>query len=226
MGQDQVRADGAAAGDGHACAGPRKVEGILDDEVARSLSAGDQILYSGVLYTARDAAHKRLADLLARGEDLPFPPKDAIIYYVGPAPARPGELIGPAGPTSSYRMDPYTPQLLDAGVRGLIGKGMRTQPVIDALVRDHAVYFAAVGGAAALIAKSVVDCQVIAYEDLGTEAIRRLVVVDMPLTVAIDTRGANVYEQGPAAFRAARAAALQEARDGADAFDEREGVRP
>ncbi|MDY2624939.1 MAG: Fe-S-containing hydro-lyase [Coriobacteriales bacterium] len=189
----------------------RTIEGVLTPELAASLSAGDQVLYSGVIYTARDAAHKRLVELLEKGEPLPFDPANAIIYYAGPAPAKPGQVIGSVGPTSSYRMDPYTPQLLEAGVRGLIGKGRRDQSVVDALVRTGGVYFAAIGGLGALIAKCVADSVTVAYEDLGTEAIRRMVVVDMPLTVVIDSRGNNLYEQGPAAYRASLAAAAAEA---------------
>ena len=188
----------------------RTIEGVLTPELAASLSAGDQVLYSGVIYTARDAAHKRLVELLEKGEPLPFDPANAIIYYAGPAPAKPGQVIGSVGPTSSYRMDPYTPQLLEAGVRGLIGKGRRDQSVVDALVRTGGVYFAAIGGLGALIAKCVADSVTVAYEDLGTEAIRRMVVVDMPLTVVIDSRGNNLYEQGPAAYRASLAAAAAE----------------
>ena len=189
----------------------RTIEGVLTPELAASLSAGDQVLYSGVIYTARDAAHKRLVELLEKGEPLPFDPANAIIYYAGPAPAKPGQVIGSVGPPSSYRMDPYTPQLLEAGVRGLIGKGRRDQSVVDALVRTGGVYFAAIGGLGALIAKCVADSVTVAYEDLGTEAIRRMVVVDMPLTVVIDSRGNNLYEQGPAAYRASLAAAAAEA---------------
>ena len=184
--------------------GVRRIEGILTPEIIDSLSAGDTVLYSGVVYTARDAAHARLVELLDKGEPLPFPIDGAVVYYAGPAPAKPGSPIGPVGPTSSYRMDPYTPQLLDAGMRAIIGKGRRSPEVIDALVRNHAVYFAAVGGAAALMAKCVSEAAEVCYEDLGTEAVRRLVVVDFPLTVAIDCRGGNVYEQGPEAYRAFR----------------------
>jgi len=178
----------------------RTIEGTLTTEIAASLNAGDSVLYTGTVYTARDAAHKRLVELLERGEDLPFDPEDAIIYYAGPAPAKPGAPIGSVGPTSSYRMDPYTPQLLDAGVRGIIGKGVRGPEVVDALKRDGCVYFAAIGGAAACMAKSVTASELVAYEDLGTEAIRKLTVERMPLTVAIDSQGNNIYETGPQAY--------------------------
>lgn len=181
---------------------PLRIEGVLTAEQIDSLNAGDQVLYTGTVLTARDAAHKRLIELVDAGEDLPITIEGAIIYYAGPAPAKPGNPIGPVGPTSSYRMDPYAPKLLDRGLRAMIGKGARNQEVIDAIVRNHAVYFAAIGGAAALIAKSVKSAEVIAYEDLGTEAIRELEVVDMPLTVAIDCRGGNVYEDGPTNYLA------------------------
>lgn len=180
----------------------RRISGVIDAETARSLSAGDQVLYSGKVYTARDAAHARLVALLDAGKPLPFDICDAIIYYAGPAPAKPGQVIGSVGPTSSYRMDPYAPRLLDLGQRAMIGKGARSQEVIDAVRRNDAVYFAAVGGAAALIAKSVKEVEPVCYEDLGTEAIRLLTVEDMPLTVAIDCHGGNIYESGPAAYLA------------------------
>ena len=178
----------------------RKISGTIDAETARSLHAGDQVLYTGWVYTARDAAHARLVELLDDGEPLPFDIEDAIIYYAGPAPAKPGQPIGSVGPTTAYRMDPYAPRLLDAGLRAMIGKGMRNDAVVSAVERNDAVYFAAVGGAAALIAKSVIDAQLVCYEDLGTEAIRLLTVEDMPLTVAIDCHGGNIYEAGPAAY--------------------------
>lgn len=180
----------------------RRIEGALTVEIAESLHAGEQVLYTGTVLTARDAAHKRLIDLLDAGEKLPVQIDGTIIYYAGPAPAKPGNPIGPVGPTSSYRMDPYAPRLLDTGLRAMIGKGARSQEVIDAVIRNKAVYFAAIGGAAALIAKSVKSAEVVAYEDLGTEAIRKLEVVDMPLTVAIDCHGANIYEDGPAQYLA------------------------
>ncbi len=181
---------------------PLHIEGLLTAEQLESLAAGDQVLYTGTVLTARDAAHKRLVELIDAGKKLPIDIEGAIIYYAGPAPAKPGYAIGPVGPTSSYRMDPYAPKLLDRGLRAMIGKGARSQEVVDAIVRNHATYFAAIGGAAALIAKSVKSAEIIAYEDLGTEAIRKLEVVDMPLTVAIDCRGGNVYEDGPAQYLA------------------------
>lgn len=181
---------------------PLSFEGILTAEMIDSLHAGDQVLYTGTVLTARDAAHKRLIELIDTGKELPIDIEGAIIYYAGPAPAKPGHPIGPVGPTSSYRMDPYAPKLLDRGMCAMIGKGARSQEVIEALIRNHAVYFAAIGGAAALIAKSVKSAEVVAYEDLGTEAIRKLEVIDMPLTVAIDCHGGNIYEEGPARYLA------------------------
>lgn len=180
----------------------RRISGDITREVAQSLHAGDQVLYSGIVLTARDAAHKRLVEALDAGEQPPIDIDGAIIYYAGPAPAKPDYAIGPVGPTSSYRMDPYAPRLLDLGQRAMIGKGARSQEVIDAVIRNEAVYFAAIGGAAALIAQSVKSADVVAYDDLGTEAIRRLEVVDMPLTVAIDCHGGNIYETGPAEYLA------------------------
>lgn len=182
----------------------RRISGDITREVAQSLHAGDQVLYSGIVLTARDAAHKRLVEALDAGEQPPIDIDGAIIYYAGPAPAKPGYAIGPVGPTSSYRMDPYAPRLLDLGQRAMIGKGARSQEVIDAVIRNEAVYFAAIGGAAALIAQSVKSADVVAYDDLGTEAIRRLEVVDMPLTVAIDCHGGNIYETGPAEYLASK----------------------
>ncbi len=182
----------------------RHISGDITREVACSLHAGDQVLYSGIVYTARDAAHKRLVEALDAGEDTPIDIDGTIIYYAGPAPAKPGYPIGPVGPTSSYRMDPYAPRLLDLGQRAMIGKGARSQEVIDAVGRNEAIYFAAIGGAAALIAQSVKSADVVAYDDLGTEAIRRLEVADMPITVAIDCHGGNIYETGPAEYLASR----------------------
>lgn len=180
----------------------KRISGTIDAETARSLRAGDQVLYTGKVYTARDAAHARLIELMDRGEDMPFDIRDAIIYYAGPAPAKPGMVMGSVGPTTAYRMDPYAPRLLDAGQRAMIGKGARGQAVIDAMKRNDAVYFAAVGGIAALMAQSVKDVQLVCYEDLGTEAIRLLTVEDMPLTVAIDCQGNSIYDLGPAAYLA------------------------
>lgn len=158
------------------------------------LKAGDQIFLSGVIYTGRDAAHKRLCELLDAGKELPVDLNGQVIYFVGPSPAKPGKVIGSAGPTTSYRMDAYSPQVIkEAGLRGMIGKGGRGQEVVDAMCRYGCVYFAATGGAAALISKSIVSCEVVCYEDLGPEAIHRLEVKDMPLIVAIDAHGNNLY---------------------------------
>ena len=173
-----------------------KLSTPLTEEKAKSLKAGDTILLSGVIYTARDAAHKRLIELLNNNEELPLSIKDEIIYYVGPTPARPGEIIGSAGPTTSYRMDPYAHKLLDLGLRGMIGKGSRNEEVVNAIKRNSGIYFGAIGGAGALIARSIISSEVIAYEDLGAEAIRRLEVKDMPLVVIIDSKGNNLYEIG------------------------------
>ena len=167
----------------------------LTDNDIKDLKAGDSVLLSGTLITGRDAAHKRLYELLQNGEELPVKIEGEVIYYVGPAPAKPGYAVGPAGPTSSYRMDKYTPALLDLGLKGMIGKGARSKEVIDAIVRNKAVYFAAIGGAAALIAKSIKKEELLCYEDLGTEAVRRYMVEDFPCIVAIDSLGKNVYER-------------------------------
>lgn len=168
----------------------------LTEEKVKNLKAGDTVLLSGTMYTARDAAHKRLIELLDNGKGLPINIKDETIYYVGPSPAKPGQVIGSAGPTTSYRMDPYAPRLLDLGLKGMIGKGKRNDEVIDAIKRNKAIYFGAIGGAAALIAKSIVESEIIAYEDLGAEAIRKIKVKDMPLVVIIDSEGTNLYEVG------------------------------
>lgn len=178
----------------------KRITAPLTREVARELRAGDSILLSGVIYTARDAAHKRLCQLVKQGRDLPLALKDAVIYFVGPTPARPGQVIGSAGPTTSYRMDAYSPVLIALGLTGMIGKGKRDQNVIDAMKAYGAVYFGAIGGCGALLAKCIKRSQVIAYEDLGAEAIRRLEVEDMPLTVVIDSQGNNLYENGPKAY--------------------------
>lgn len=173
-----------------------KLHTPLTADKVKGLKAGDSILLSGVIYSARDAAHKRLIDLLNEGKNLPLNIEDEIIYYVGPSPAKPGNVIGSAGPTTSYRMDAYAPKLMDLGLKGMIGKGARNKEVIDAIIRNNAVYFGAIGGAAALIAKSIVKSEIIAYEDLGAEAIRRMEVKDMPLVVIIDSEGNNLYEIG------------------------------
>lgn len=172
----------------------------LTEEKVRGLKAGDSVLLSGVIYTARDAAHKRLVDLLEKGKSLPIDVKDSVIYYVGPSPAKPGMPIGSAGPTTSYRMDAYTPQLLDQGLKGMIGKGKRSEEVIESMKKNGAVYFAAIGGAAALMAKCVKKAEIITYEDLGAEALRRLEVEDLPIVVVIDCEGNNLYEIGKEAY--------------------------
>ena len=166
----------------------------LDDKTVSSLRAGDYVWLTGTIYTARDAAHRRMYEALHRGEELPVDVKNNVIYYMGPSPARDGMPIGSAGPTTSGRMDKYTPLLLDLGLRGMIGKGRRNQEVKDAIMRNGAVYFAAVGGAGALLAKAIVSAQVIAYDDLGTEAIRRLEVKNFPAIVVIDCMGTDLYE--------------------------------
>lgn len=168
----------------------------LSDSNIKDLKAGETVLLSGTMLTGRDAAHKRLYELVEKGEKLPIDIKGELIYYVGPAPAKPGFAVGPAGPTSSYRMDKYAPTLLDLGLKGMIGKGARNQDVVDAIVRNGCVYFACVGGAAALIAKSIKKEEILCYEDLGTEAIRRYTVEDFPCIVAIDSYGNNAYTEG------------------------------
>ncbi|MGI6158134.1 MAG: Fe-S-containing hydro-lyase [Saccharofermentanales bacterium] len=169
---------------------------------ARRLKSGQRVLLSGTIYTLRDAGHKRLIELLERGETPPFPIENAVMYYVGPTPATGGRPIGSAGPTTSYRMDPYTPPLIERGLRGMIGKGYRDAAVVEAMKTYGAVYFAATGGAGALISRAIVDAEVICWEDLGTEALRRLEVKDFPVTVIIDTEGRDLYQDGPAAWRA------------------------
>jgi len=168
----------------------------LSDEDVSKLKAGDIVYLNGVLYTARDAAHKRLVDLINEGKELPFDLKGAVIYYVGPTPPKPGEVIGSAGPTTSYRMDPYAPTLIEHGLKGMIGKGKRNQAVRDACAKYKAVYFGAVGGAAALIAKAIKKAEVIAYPELGPEAIRRLEVENFPVVVVNDVYGNDLYEEG------------------------------
>ena len=168
----------------------------LSCEDIEELKIGDKVLLNGIIYTARDAAHKRLVETLKRGEKLPFNPEGQVIYYVGPAPARPGKVIGPAGPTTSSRMDPYAIYLMEAGIRGMIGKGLRGQKVKDAIKKYKAVYFAATGGVAALLSQYIKKAEVIAYEDLGAEAIRKLEVEDFPLLVVNDTKGGDLYQEG------------------------------
>lgn len=166
----------------------------ISEEDAGRLRAGDYVYLTGVVYSARDAAHKRMKEALDQGKDLPIELKNNVIYYMGPSPAREGRPIGSAGPTTASRMDKYTPHLLDLGLKGMIGKGKRTQEVKEAMIRNGAVYFAAVGGAGALLSKCIVNSQVIAYEDLGTEAIRRLEIKDFPVIVVMDSQGNNLYE--------------------------------
>lgn len=168
----------------------------LTEEKIKELKAGDSVLLTGTIYTARDAAHKRFIELLKDGKKLPFDIEDQAIYYVGPTPAKEGQPIGSAGPTTSYRMDAYTPTLLEKGLNGMIGKGMRSETVIEAMKKFGAVYFAAIGGAAALTAKCVKSSEIVAYEDLGAEAVRKLYVEDLPLVVVIDRYGNNYYEIG------------------------------
>ena len=179
----------------------KKISLPINDNDIENLKAGDSVLLSGKIITGRDAAHKRLYELVLEGEELPFDIKGHVIYYVGPAPAKDGYAVGPAGPTSSYRMDKYTPTLLDCGLRGMIGKGTRNKEVIDSMVKNKAVYFAAIGGAAALISKSIKDSRNICYEDLGTEAVCEYVVEDFPCIVAIDCQGNNIYEDAANKYR-------------------------
>lgn len=174
---------------------------VVKEDLA-PLRAGDTVLLSGTVYTARDAAHKRMMELLDAGEALPFPVEGSAVYYVGPTPERPGQIIGSAGPTTSGRMDAYSPRLLDLGQTIMIGKGARNQAVKEAVVRSGAVYLAALGGAGALMAASVEELEVICWEDLGCEAVRRLTVRDLPLTVILDAHGGDLYESGPAAYLA------------------------
>jgi fumarate hydratase subunit beta len=181
---------------------PISITTPLTREKVRNLKSGDSCLISGVIYTARDAAHKRLCELVAQGKELPLDVKDSIIYFVGPTPARPGEAIGSAGPTTSYRMDAYSPILIAQGHTGMIGKGKRSPEVIAAMKEHGAVYFGAIGGCGALLSKCIKKAEVIAYDDLGAEAIRRLEVEDFPVIVIIDSEGNNLYETGRAAYLA------------------------
>ena len=178
----------------------RRIQLPLTRELSRTLHAGDQVLLSGTIYTSRDAGHKRMCEALARGEELPFDPTDATIYYVGPTPAKPGQVIGSAGPTTSGRMDAYAPRMMEAGARGMIGKGARLPEVVEAMKKYSGVYFGAIGGAGALLAKSIKKAELIAYEDLGAEALRKLYVEDMPVVVIIDSEGNNLYEEGRKAY--------------------------
>ncbi len=179
-----------------------KIQAPLKNEEARKLRAGDSCLISGVIYTARDAAHKRLCALIEEGKPLPIDVKDSIIYFVGPTPAKPGQAIGSAGPTTSYRMDAYSPMLIEKGLTGMIGKGKRGAQVVSAMKEHGAVYFGAIGGCGALLARCIKKAEVVAYDDLGAEAIRRLEVEDFPVTVVIDSLGNNLYETGRAQYLA------------------------
>ncbi|NLC33542.1 MAG: Fe-S-containing hydro-lyase [Clostridiales bacterium] len=173
----------------------------LDEKTVRSLRAGDAVTLSGSIITGRDAAHKRLVDLIDQGKELPVDLNGQAIYYVGPAPASPGHAVGSAGPTTSYRMDVYTPKLLDLGLRAMIGKGLRSKEVVESMKKNGAVYFGAVGGAAALISRSIIASEVIAYPDLGAEAIHRFTIKDFPVIVIIDSEGNNLYESGPKLYK-------------------------
>ena len=177
-----------------------KITAPLSREAARNLRAGDNCLISGVIYTARDAAHKRLCQLVAEGKELPMEIKDSVIYFVGPTPAKPGQVIGSAGPTTSYRMDAYSPTLIEKGLTGMIGKGKRGPEVVAAMKEHGAVYFGAIGGCGALLSKCIKKAEIVAYDDLGAEAIRRLEVVDFPAVVVIDSLGNNLYESGRQAY--------------------------
>lgn len=179
----------------------RHITAPINKETARSLHAGDYVYITGTMYTARDAAHKRMYEILQKGGELPVDWKDQVIYYMGPSPAREGRPIGSAGPTTASRMDKYAPQLLDLGLGAMIGKGKRSQAVIDAIVRNGSVYFAAVGGAGALLSKCITSAEVVAYDDLGTEAIRKLTVENFPAIVVIDSEGNNLYETAIKEYR-------------------------
>lgn len=172
----------------------------LTKELAKTLRAGDKVYLTGTIYTSRDAGHKRMCEALAKGEKLPFDPMDATIYYVGPTPAKPGQVIGSAGPTTSGRMDAYAPTMMSVGARGMIGKGARLPEVVEAMKAHSGVYFGAIGGAGALLARCIKSAELIAYEDLGAEALRKLYVEEMPLVVIIDSRGSNLYEEGRAEY--------------------------
>ncbi|MCR4421921.1 MAG: Fe-S-containing hydro-lyase [Exilispira sp.] len=178
-----------------------KISTPLLDDVIKELKAGDEIYISGKIYTARDMAHSRLIDLIQKGEKLPIDLKGNVIYYAGPTPPKEGQVIGSIGPTTSGRMDPFAPKLLDAGLKGMIGKGNRSKEVIESIIKNRGIYFVTIGGAGALISKSIKSSKIICYEDLGTEAIRELVVEDFPAIVAIDSLGNNLYEIGIDRYR-------------------------
>ncbi len=178
----------------------RDIKAPVDKQIMKELRAGDMVFITGTIYTARDAAHKRMSEALSEGKDLPLDVSGNLIYYMGPSPAREGRPIGSAGPTTASRMDKYAPALLDLGLGGMIGKGKRSKEVIDAMVRNGAVYFAAIGGAGALLSKAIIESEVIAYDDLGTEAIRKLKVDHFPCIVVIDSEGNNLYETAGAKY--------------------------
>lgn len=180
---------------------PIRLKAPLSDKDLEKLKIGDRVLISGIVYTGRDAAHKRLFDLVQAGKDLPFDIRGQVIYYVGPTPSKPGQVFGAAGPTTSYRMDAYSPSLIAKGLKGMIGKGMRSEAVKEAMKKYKAVYFAATGGAGALLAKRVKKAEVVAYEDLGPEAIRRLEVEDLPVIVVNDIHGNDLYVEGEKRYR-------------------------
>jgi fumarate hydratase subunit beta len=179
----------------------KKVTLPLTDETLKDLKAGDNLLLTGVIYVARDSAHKRMVEALDRGKPLPFDIKGATVYYMGPSPARPGRVIGSSGPTTSGRMDAYAPRLIAEGLKGMIGKGLRSKAVKDAMVKYKAVYLGVIGGAGAVISKSIKKADVVAYEELGAEAVRRLEVVDFPVTVINDIYGGDLYEEGKARYQ-------------------------
>jgi len=179
----------------------KRILSPLTESVVSNLKSGESVLLSGVIFTARDAAHRRFCDLLDRGETLPVNLSGEILYYAGPVPARPGKVIGPIGPTSSYRMDPFTPKLLEQGLKGMIGKGNRSDAIVRAIQHHKAVYLASVGGTAALSARCVAEAEIIAFEDLGPEAVYRLEVRDFPLVVAVDCMGGNLFTEGMEKFR-------------------------
>jgi fumarate hydratase subunit beta len=179
----------------------KKITSPFNDKTIEGLKAGDQVLISGVMYVGRDAAHKRLVEALNKGDKMPFDVKGQVIYYMGPSPTKPGKVIGSSGPTTSGRMDAYTPRMLEAGLKGMVGKGLRTKDVKDAIKKYKAVYLASVGGAAALIAKRIVKSEIIAYEELGPEALLRIEVKDFPAIVINDMYGGDLYEEGKAKYR-------------------------
>ena len=181
----------------------KKINLPLTDDVIEELRCGDSVLLTGVMYVARDAAHRRMVESIDNGEPLPFDIRGQIIYYMGPSPAPPGKVIGSAGPTTSGRMDRYTPKLIERGLKGMIGKGMRSQSVKEAILKFKAVYFGAVGGAGAVISRSIKKSEIVAYDDLGAEAVRKIEVEDFPAIVVNDIHGADLYEDGKAAYRKA-----------------------